>query len=377
LKRKPLEYFITIFLTFLLGCSSFPYVEPQVEVQQKSSKQQTMYVTTTQNSFYRGQKVTLFEVVDGIAITSEGEIPFKYLEKERSYFRLTVHTPHKNARIRILNIKPKYHDGIWLKKGRYHIEVTLKGYIPYKKWINIAQDSDLMIRLKRGANLSMGFITWQKIEGVKYIDGLFWQDQAINKREKMTWHDAQGYCKRLKIKITQSITLDDFTLPTDKELLALNKKRSQLDYTGSIYWSASTDKRHSKFAKYVYINSKKTGWYNKSGSTYVRCVSRKNYPLQLPLNQLTKYLIDKYNYSYLEAYELALNVKYGKPIVRNIKKLKNKKIEFQLRSQKYNTDKKYFYNKLQRVEKEKYMISNPNKIRFEIINEKAIFKNIF
>jgi hypothetical protein len=56
---------------------------------------------------------------------------------EISKARLFVETKPENARIRILNIKPKFHQGIELNPGSYHIEVAAKGYTRTKKWIKI------------------------------------------------------------------------------------------------------------------------------------------------------------------------------------------------------------------------------------------------
>ncbi|MBA1433514.1 MAG: hypothetical protein FAF04_07985 [Epsilonproteobacteria bacterium] len=46
-------------------------------------------------------------------------------------YTLRVEAP-AHARVRILNIKPKYHDNIKLDAGKYLIEVTKKGYQKYK-----------------------------------------------------------------------------------------------------------------------------------------------------------------------------------------------------------------------------------------------------
>lgn len=42
-----------------------------------------------------------------------------------------------DARIRIMNIKPKFRQGIKLKGGRYHVEVTAPGYKKYLEWIQV------------------------------------------------------------------------------------------------------------------------------------------------------------------------------------------------------------------------------------------------
>ncbi len=43
-----------------------------------------------------------------------------------------------DARIRVLNIRPKYKPGMKLSPGRYHIEVSKEGYKTVKKWIELA-----------------------------------------------------------------------------------------------------------------------------------------------------------------------------------------------------------------------------------------------
>jgi len=172
-------------------------------------------------------------------------------QKKRTHFHLYVQSPNA-TRIRILNIKPKYKDGIFLKKGRYHIETSARKYITYKTWIDLQKDTNLTVTLKQKRDVSMGFFHWREIKNLKYIDGVFWQDQAINKQIKMNWKRADIYCKNLRIAINKNIIIDDFRLPSEKELLKLRNYNILFDYSESIYWSASTDKEHKQFAKYIY-----------------------------------------------------------------------------------------------------------------------------
>ena len=67
-------------------------------------------------------------------------------DKNKNY-SLTVRRTPKTARVRILNIKPKYQDGIKLKKGKYHIEVSQSGYKTVKKWVTLSKDSVFNISL--------------------------------------------------------------------------------------------------------------------------------------------------------------------------------------------------------------------------------------
>jgi formylglycine-generating enzyme required for sulfatase activity len=56
--------------------------------------------------------------------------------------RLFVETNPKDASVRILNIGPKFHQGIELEPGRYHVEVSTPGYKLEKEWIEVASGKD-------------------------------------------------------------------------------------------------------------------------------------------------------------------------------------------------------------------------------------------
>ncbi|MGN7613542.1 hypothetical protein ACQZV8_15825 [Magnetococcales bacterium HHB-1] len=58
--------------------------------------------------------------------------------------RLTVDVVPRDSRVRILNIVPPYRAGMLLKPGRYHIEVTRKGYRKVRRWVELT-DFDLIV----------------------------------------------------------------------------------------------------------------------------------------------------------------------------------------------------------------------------------------
>jgi len=358
----------------MIGCG---VAEKKAPIVKDEPTYTLMYVKTDKDPFIKAEQVRVFTIIDGLATTSKGQISSELLEDNRSEFRLYVNSPNGKT-IRILNIKPKYEDGIWLKSGKYHIEISAKKHITYKEWITLEKDTNIAIALKRKQNISLGFVKWKSPVGIKYIDGLYWQDQADNKKKKMNWNDAKDYCQNLVVK-NGKVDIDDFILPTESELLSLSKHNSELDYTGSICWSSSSDEEHTNFAKYVYINSKKNGWYDKKGVTYVRCVSRRNYPKKLTLLELTKRISKEKGYEFIDALESAVQIKYGKPIVKNvIYNSRKKNLSFTLKSQKYDSKKKYFYNKAHSIPMKfhpKTLRLNPI-VEFEIINDKLIFKTI-
>jgi len=72
--------------------------------------------------------------------------PLEMCEKRENKYNLIVNAP-KDSRIRILNIKPKYKKCIALKKGKYYIEVTKKGYMQHKEWIKLDDDMEYDVAL--------------------------------------------------------------------------------------------------------------------------------------------------------------------------------------------------------------------------------------
>ena len=65
--------------------------------------------------------------------------------------RLFVEMEPQGARVRILNIKPRFYQGIELEPGRYHVEVSEDGYEKESMWVTLdgGEDKSLNIVLKR------------------------------------------------------------------------------------------------------------------------------------------------------------------------------------------------------------------------------------
>lgn len=64
-------------------------------------------------------------------------------ESESVRYKLTINTKPEKARVRILNIKPRYRDGIALKADNYHISVSADGYFSKTFWVALT-DKDLV-----------------------------------------------------------------------------------------------------------------------------------------------------------------------------------------------------------------------------------------
>jgi len=61
-------------------------------------------------------------------------------------FAINVKVEPENATVRILNIRDKYYPGIKLLPGRYHIEVSNKGYDKEEQWLTL-EDEDLNLKV--------------------------------------------------------------------------------------------------------------------------------------------------------------------------------------------------------------------------------------
>lgn len=68
----------------------------------------------------------------------------KAAEPEPVVFSLNVQPSPGDARVRIMNIVPRYQPGIELEPGEYDVEVSKPGYTTVRRWIEI-EDSDLTV----------------------------------------------------------------------------------------------------------------------------------------------------------------------------------------------------------------------------------------
>ncbi|QOP46239.1 hypothetical protein [Sulfurimonas paralvinellae] len=121
-------------------------------------------------------------------------------------YTLYVKAP-QGARVRILNIKPKYHDNILLKPGKYLIEVTKQGYQKYKKWIVIQEDFVLPVTLHTIKNP-------YDTSYFKYVTKIEWKNQhdlfslVYDKKSKLIWAMPSAYVDYILQKKPRMIVKD-------------------------------------------------------------------------------------------------------------------------------------------------------------------------
>ena len=64
-------------------------------------------------------------------------------------FSVNVTTVPAYATIKITNIKPKFYQGMRLKKGKYNVSVSKKGYKTYKGYFELTQNSSYTVTLEK------------------------------------------------------------------------------------------------------------------------------------------------------------------------------------------------------------------------------------
>jgi formylglycine-generating enzyme required for sulfatase activity len=82
---------------------------------------------------------------------AKGDFAFKVMTAKPRRGRLHVDTQPREAGIRILNIGPKFSQGISLEPGRYHLEVSADGYRMHKQWVTLAagEEKTISVRLSQ------------------------------------------------------------------------------------------------------------------------------------------------------------------------------------------------------------------------------------
>ncbi|PIE69308.1 MAG: hypothetical protein CSA21_02535 [Deltaproteobacteria bacterium] len=79
---------------------------------------------------------------------SMGSEPPQDIQPPMRAASLEVRTQPGNARVRILNIGPKYHAGMALAAGRYHVEVSASGYQTIRRWVELGTGQNLVLDMQ-------------------------------------------------------------------------------------------------------------------------------------------------------------------------------------------------------------------------------------
>ena len=147
---------------------------------------------------------------------------------ERVKNKLFVETEPKDSRVKLLNIEQKFRQGIVLKPGRYHIEVSSDGYNTKKMWVNLktGEDQTIQIHLESAPISQASNETGENKPHGRYIaypNGVVWDTNTglewkAGPDRSMGWDQARSWVKSLN---TDSSV---WRMPTANELRTLYKK---------------------------------------------------------------------------------------------------------------------------------------------------------
>jgi hypothetical protein len=170
-------------------------------------------------------------------------------DKGQELARLTIVPDPWNARVQILNIQPAYRPGMKLPAGRYHIEVSSKGYQTVYKWLELraGESHNTVFKLIPQAGNPLKQIQKQEQPAIAGIwrEVTSHKNLVISKRDKLTvtirnrkasniqWHEKSltfnekiGHMINFyKLKQTDDQTLVGWSMSQGKKYLLLFKKQ--------------------------------------------------------------------------------------------------------------------------------------------------------
>jgi hypothetical protein len=261
--REAVEEFIKFVKDYNLRCASYRYrrgslkrAQDEVEANRNQIENEAIRYArklgrTTQNSYSTtysqkpSNNVAVVPAKNSYSNPATITTPEKTFQASNSAIiqsnlrkaRLFVEAEPKDSRIRVMNIKPKFYQGMQLRPGRYHLETSKKGYETQKEWIELhaGEDKRLEVGLEQlqisiqstATNIRRLSPTSNiiKRDGI-YVDyangvvkdtntGLEWK---VGPDKNTTWDKARAW--------VQSLNLDGggWRMPIAKELKTLYHK---------------------------------------------------------------------------------------------------------------------------------------------------------
>ncbi len=358
---------ITLLLFLMTGCTKQPQEQPETHTPTLKERLNTrglhkiMYITQSLPPFIQGEAVEILGIEGDEVYTQKGTIPITLLEEKPSEFSLTVKTD-EGARVRIMNVKPKYHDNIYLKPDNYLIEVSKTGYEKQYKWIELKHNSVVPITLTPKTLSTSHTFLWSKkalkthrinLESVVMIGDTLWHD--VQRDKQYRWSEGATTCADSAVQVSQHYRVTHFNMPSLSAFEELQKHPAWFHHAtldAYDYWSSqeATDKMitkvlelsepPSKVQKQQYASQKiLTSFSNqnhelssinlsfapKTYASNLLCVKEHDTFLDIPLDTLQENIYDAYGNSSMDASEQsrlsmqeAFHLKYGLPKIKNV-----------------------------------------------------------
>ncbi len=211
---------------------------------------------------------------NGYYVSPKKQSSYSFKNSKATHFNLTVNTNPSDAKVYITNIKPRYYDGIRLKKGSYNIKVKRDGYITKEGTIELINDLSLDISLQKERTKAVYKSNNISSRDTVTLNGLMWQDNKASKTIRRDWRGAKDYCRALTLS-----GYNDWRLPSIDELVSITDrsreptvKKEFRNTNSDYYWSSSPSVSDSNEAWYVYFGYGHPFCTQKHWHYYVRCV---------------------------------------------------------------------------------------------------------
>ncbi len=214
-----------------------------------------MYLKRDLRTAKRGSIVTIIDLQEDRAITKEiGTVNISDLELSASSFHLRVDSP-QDARVRILNIRPKYHDNIYLPAGRYHIEVSKDGFETHKEWINLQGNKTIKIDLVE-IQKSPETLTWNNNRDLFTL--------VYDNKNGLIWALQSAYVDYIKQHKPSSVINTALKRNFNKKLIA--SKLDTIIYTGNYSLTSKLYSFNTNSSIMLYHKAQKNQHREKIGS---------------------------------------------------------------------------------------------------------------
>lgn len=106
-----------------------------------------------------------------------------------------------DARIRVMNIKPKFHQGIKLNGGRYHIEVSAPGYEKYLHWISVEKGEIKRLQVALDKKEKNQLVVSRPSEAAKVPAA------QINKKNSACGSEGAGKCQFRRETLCRTVSV--------------------------------------------------------------------------------------------------------------------------------------------------------------------------
>ena len=231
-------------------------------------------------------------------------------EGTRTTGKLIVNTEPEDARVRILNIKPRFYQGMELDPGEYHIEVSSNGYKTKKTWsrLRAGETKTLQINLEKATN--------------KYLTSIQEEFRDSSPAEATKWLDADTLYKQTQALIESGKYLEAIKILNKAIELNPNYAEAYNNRGNAYSYLKQYTKSMQNFNKAIELDPGYVWAYNNRGNAYSnlkqyrKAIQDYDKAIELDPNYAEAYLNRGMIYFYLKQYAKSMQ-DFNKVIVLN------------------------------------------------------------